>query len=151
MTRKYVAAVLVCAASGMVAGAQTQGQTQTPLDSATEDFAEPAAFPLAASEGTDSDAVNEAPPGAVNQGPFDPATWQFGTAFTPPPDAKIWNPVKLKMLQGGVGIPRHMWVVVAVFADGLVLETTLPYPTPPTRLHSHLYHLHCYHPLVFTY
>ena len=36
-----------------------------------------------------------------NTGPFDPATWKFGTAFNPPPGAKIWNPVKLKMLQGG--------------------------------------------------
>ena len=32
---------------------------------------------------------------------FDPATWKFGPAFNPPPGAKIWNPVKLKMLQGG--------------------------------------------------
>ena len=42
-----------------------------------------------------------APPGAVNQGPFDPATWKYGPAFNPPPGAKIWNPVKLKMMQGG--------------------------------------------------
>ena len=29
------------------------------------------------------------------------ATWKYGPAFNPPPGAKIWNPVKLKMMQGG--------------------------------------------------
>ncbi|HEX2341888.1 MAG TPA: aldolase/citrate lyase family protein, partial [Vicinamibacterales bacterium] len=51
--------------------------------------------------GVDSRAMTSAPANAVNSGPFDPATWKFGTAFNPPPGAKIWNPVKLKMLQGG--------------------------------------------------
>ena len=59
------------------------------------------AFPLAAPAGADSDARTVAPPGAVNQGPFDAAAWKYGTDFNPPPGAKIWNPVKLKMLQGG--------------------------------------------------
>jgi 2-keto-3-deoxy-L-rhamnonate aldolase RhmA len=59
------------------------------------------AFPLAAPAGADSNARMAAPPGAVNQGPFDPATWKYGPAFNAPPAAKIWNPVKLKMLQGG--------------------------------------------------
>jgi 2-keto-3-deoxy-L-rhamnonate aldolase RhmA len=58
-------------------------------------------FPLAAPAGTDSHARETAPAGAVNQGAFDPATWKYGPAFTPPAGAKIWNPVKLKMLQGG--------------------------------------------------
>lgn len=58
-------------------------------------------FPLAAPAGTDSRAREAAPPGAVNQGPFDPATWKYGPAFNTPAGAKIWNPVKLKMLQGG--------------------------------------------------
>ena len=59
------------------------------------------AFPLAAPAGKDSGARTTAPAGAVNQGPFDPATWKYGTAFDPPPGAKIWNPVKLKMMAGG--------------------------------------------------
>ena len=43
-----------------------------------------------------------APAGAVNQGPFDPATWKYGTGLQRRrPGAKIWNPVKLKMMQGG--------------------------------------------------
>jgi 2-keto-3-deoxy-L-rhamnonate aldolase RhmA len=58
-------------------------------------------FRLAAPAGKDSDARRAAPAGAVNQGPFDPATWKYGPAFNPPAGAKIWNPVKVKMLQGG--------------------------------------------------
>jgi 2-keto-3-deoxy-L-rhamnonate aldolase RhmA len=58
-------------------------------------------FPLAAAAGVDSNARNVALPGAVNQGPFSPATWKYGTAFDPPPGTKVWNPVKLKMMQGG--------------------------------------------------
>jgi 2-keto-3-deoxy-L-rhamnonate aldolase RhmA len=60
-----------------------------------------AKFPLAAPAGQDSGARMKAPPGAVNQGPFDPATWKYGPAFNPPMGSKIWNPVRLKMLQGG--------------------------------------------------
>ena len=83
--------------------AQTQNQTQKPnqLDGATEDFGPPSSFPLAAPAGTDSKAISQPPPNAVNTGPIDPTTWKFGPAFNPPPGAKIWNPVKLKMLQGG--------------------------------------------------
>src|SRR5262245_39221136 len=58
-------------------------------------------FPLAAPAGVDSNARQVAPPGAVNQGPYDMATWKYGPAFNPPPGAKIWNPVKIKLMQGG--------------------------------------------------
>ena len=58
-------------------------------------------FPLAAPAGTDSRARDVAPAGAANGGPFDPATWKYGTAFNPPAGTKLWNPVKLKMLAGG--------------------------------------------------
>jgi 2-keto-3-deoxy-L-rhamnonate aldolase RhmA len=58
-------------------------------------------FPLAAAAGKDSNARQTAPTGAVNQGPFDPATWKYGPAFDAPKESKIWNPVKLKMMQGG--------------------------------------------------
>ena len=57
-------------------------------------------FPLAAPAGKDSGAKNTPPPGSVNQGPFDPTTWKFGPAFNPPPGTKLWNPVKVKMMQG---------------------------------------------------
>jgi 2-keto-3-deoxy-L-rhamnonate aldolase RhmA len=58
-------------------------------------------FPLAAAAGVDSKAKEVAPPGAVNQGAFNPSTWKYGSAFSPPDGTKIWNPVKLKMQQGG--------------------------------------------------
>ena len=57
-------------------------------------------FPLAAPAGKDSGARMTAPPGAVNQGAFDLTKWKYGPAFDPPPDGKIWNPVKLKIKQG---------------------------------------------------
>ena len=50
-------------------------------------------FPLAAPAGRDSHALTTPPTGAVNQGPFDPATWKYGPAFDPPAGSKIWNPV----------------------------------------------------------
>jgi 2-keto-3-deoxy-L-rhamnonate aldolase RhmA len=58
-------------------------------------------FPLAAPAGKDSNARNVAPSGATNQGPFDEKKWKYGPAFTPPAGAKIWNPAKIKLMQGG--------------------------------------------------
>ncbi len=58
-------------------------------------------FPLAAPAGQDSNARQVAPPGAVNQGPYDMSKWKYGTAFNAPAGAKIWNPAKLKLMQGG--------------------------------------------------
>jgi 2-keto-3-deoxy-L-rhamnonate aldolase RhmA len=57
-------------------------------------------FPLAAPAGKDSGAITKALPGGVNQGVIDPATWKYGPAFDPPANAKIWNPVKIKMMRG---------------------------------------------------
>ena len=53
-------------------------------------------FPLAAKAGVDSHADKTAPPGAVNQGAFNMATWKYGHAFDAAPNAPIWNPVKEK-------------------------------------------------------
>ncbi|MGE3179691.1 MAG: aldolase/citrate lyase family protein, partial [Vicinamibacterales bacterium] len=58
-------------------------------------------FPLAAPAGVDSGARTSAPAGAVNQGPFDATAWKFGPAFDAPAGSRIWNPVKLKLQQGG--------------------------------------------------
>jgi 2-keto-3-deoxy-L-rhamnonate aldolase RhmA len=58
-------------------------------------------FPLAAAAGVDSKAKDTAPPSSTNTGPFSPATWKFGTAFDAPANAAVWNPVKMKMRQGG--------------------------------------------------
>jgi 2-keto-3-deoxy-L-rhamnonate aldolase RhmA len=90
-------------ASGVFA-AQSQNPPPQPAPSvdpyANNPNAGTTTFPLAAPAGTDSNAKSVAPAGAVNSGPFDPATWKFGPAFNPPAGSKIWNPVKLKMMQG---------------------------------------------------
>src|SRR5581483_10449936 len=57
-------------------------------------------FPLAAPAGKDSGAITNAPAGAVNQGIIDEKTWKYGHGFDGPANAKIWNPVKLKMMRG---------------------------------------------------
>lgn len=106
--RQVILPAVVCAVLGIAAfEAQTpptQPQTQKPPATADPYAASPDAgatkFPLAAPAGKDSNARNVAPPGAVNQGVFNPATWKYGPAFAPPPGTKIWNPVKLKMIQG---------------------------------------------------
>jgi 2-keto-3-deoxy-L-rhamnonate aldolase RhmA len=57
-------------------------------------------FPLAAPAGKDSGAITKALPGGVNQGMVDPAKWTYGHAWDAPANAKIWNPVKLKLMHG---------------------------------------------------
>jgi 2-keto-3-deoxy-L-rhamnonate aldolase RhmA len=57
-------------------------------------------FPLAAPAGKDSGAIRTALPDGVNQGPVNEAKWKYGPDFSPPADAKIWNPVKVKMMRG---------------------------------------------------
>src|SRR4051794_18870840 len=57
-------------------------------------------FPLAAPAGSNTGQIKTPPAGAMNQGPVDPATWKYGPQNKPAADAKIWNPVKLKMMRG---------------------------------------------------
>ena len=57
-------------------------------------------FPLAAPAGKDSGAINTALANGVNQGPIEPGNWKYGPQARPPADAKTWNPVKLKLMQG---------------------------------------------------
>jgi 2-keto-3-deoxy-L-rhamnonate aldolase RhmA len=57
-------------------------------------------FPLAAPAGKDSGAITNPPAGAVNKSVPDPGTWTYGHAFDAPPNAKIWNPVMLKLMRG---------------------------------------------------
>ena len=108
MATKFCAAIIVCAIVALT-GAQGQNTTPAPSQGGQPASADPyagnavpgtQAFPLAAPAGTDSNARNVAPAGAVNQGPFDPATWKYGPAFDAPAGSKIWNPVRLKMQQG---------------------------------------------------
>jgi len=80
---------------------------QTPAAPATADpYANNAAagtlrFPLAAPAGKDSNAKAVPPANAVNKGAFDMKTWQYGPQNKPPANAKFWNPVKQKMMEGG--------------------------------------------------
>src|SRR5688572_14231702 len=106
--------VLLALASGVI-GAQSEqtarpAQPAQPKPSPQTPTADPYAnnpeagktqFPLAAPAGKDSGAKTTAPAGATNQGAFDPARWQYGTAFNAPAGSKIWNPAKLKLMQGG--------------------------------------------------
>jgi 2-keto-3-deoxy-L-rhamnonate aldolase RhmA len=109
--KRWLCSAVACIALGLVAlGAQSQNPPGPPAPTPAPSTADPYAknpapgatqFPLAAPAGKDSQALTTAPPGAVNQGPFDPATWKYGPAFNPPAGAKTWNPVKLKLQQGG--------------------------------------------------
>ena len=82
---------------------QTPPRPQTPTADpyANNPDAGKTQFPLAAPAGKDSGAKQTAPGGATNQGAFDPAKWKYGTTFDAPPGSKIWNPAKLKLMQGG--------------------------------------------------
>ena len=98
-------AMTLFALVGIVVFAGQTPAPQTPAPSA-DPYANNAApgatqFPLAAPAGKDSNARMVAPKDAVNQGPFDMASWKYGPAFDPPAGSKIWNPVKAKMMQGG--------------------------------------------------
>src|SRR4051812_18922317 len=70
-------------------------------------------FPLAAPAGRDSNALQVAPPGAVNQGAYDMNTWKYGNApaFTAAAGTKLWNPAKIKLMQGGKIVGGTVWGV----------------------------------------
>src|SRR5436305_5542564 len=96
--------------SGAVAIAAFQVLAQNPPAAQPKPNADPYAnnpdagklrFPLAAPAGKNSGAFEAPPTGAVNQGPFNMNNWKYGPAFNAPANSKIWNPVKLKMMQGG--------------------------------------------------
>jgi 2-keto-3-deoxy-L-rhamnonate aldolase RhmA len=106
MKRLFVPAAVVAILT--TAGFQVLGQN--PAGQAPRPNADPYAnnpdagklrFPLAAPEGKDSKAFEAPPSGAVNTGRFDAKAWKYGPNFDPPANSKIWNPVKLKMMQGG--------------------------------------------------
>jgi 2-keto-3-deoxy-L-rhamnonate aldolase RhmA len=81
------------------AGGQTPAPTADPY--ANNAKAGTLTFPLAAPAGKDSGAATNALPGGVNTGLIDPATWKYGPQSKAPANAKIWNPVKLKLMEGG--------------------------------------------------
>jgi hypothetical protein len=80
-TTSIVVAIVIGIVGALVqAQNQPQGQTPRPANQtpnpqnqATEDFAAPASFPLAAPAGVDSRSLSDGAASAVNTGPFDPA------------------------------------------------------------------------------
>ena len=105
MQRLLLIFTLSAAALMSQAPAQTPPPAQPPKANADPyaNYADPGKlkFPLAAAAGKDSGAMKTALPGAANVGPFDMNAWKYGPAWNAPADSKIWNPVKLKMMQGG--------------------------------------------------
>ncbi len=97
-----VSAVLLASVSAQTPQPQ-QARPQAPSADpyANNPDAGKSAFPLAAPAGKDSGARQSPPAGAANQGAFDPATWKYGSAFSAPAGSKVWNPVRLKLQQGG--------------------------------------------------
>src|SRR5262252_215436 len=107
MRQLFFAAAICTAVAIATFTAQTPApqQQQPPPTTSADPYANNAApgttqFPLAAPAGKDSNAKTTAPSGAMNQGPFDPKTWKYGSAFNPPTGSKVWNPVKLKLAKG---------------------------------------------------
>ncbi len=101
MKRQFFAlafAVSLFQASAQVPAGQTPPPTADPY--ANNPDAGKMQFPLAAPKGKDTGAIKNALPGGVNQGPVDPATWKYGPNYDVPGGAKIWNPVKLKLMRG---------------------------------------------------
>src|SRR5215813_1416228 len=95
-------AALVLAAFGFQAQNQNRPQQAAPNADPYANNPAPGTtqFPLAAPAGKDSGAIDHPLPGGVNQGRIDEKTWKYGHTFDAPPNSKIWNPVKLKMMQG---------------------------------------------------
>ncbi|MBM3809412.1 MAG: hypothetical protein FJW22_14600 [Acidimicrobiia bacterium] len=103
-TRLLFTLAMVTALGANAIAQNPQPQTQKPASAdpyANNPDAGKTAFPMAAGAGKDSGATKTAPTGAINQGAFDPATWKYGPAFNAPAGAKVWNPARLKLQQGG--------------------------------------------------
>ena len=114
MKQVFWATVLVCAVLGMVV--TDAGQQKPARESATEDPPEqpvkgaasaPATFPLAAPAGSDSKSLTVAPPGAMNQGPFDPATWKVRACIQPAGGRDHLEPREAEDASGRQGDRRH--------------------------------------------
>lgn len=103
----YLVAASVVIGLGMIvfqATGQNAGAGKAPAATADPYANNPDAgkqrFPLAAPAGKNSDAINTALPGGVNQGTIEPGNWKYGPQAKAPEGAKVWNPVKLKMFAG---------------------------------------------------
>ena len=105
LARRFLLLAL-CALLGLVL---LHAQAQPPAGQTRPSTADPYAnnpdagkmqFPLAAPAGADSGAITKPLPGGINTGMIDEAAWKYGPNFDAPPNSKIWNPVKLKLMRG---------------------------------------------------
>ena len=87
--------------AAICAGAVTVAVAQNADPYASNAAAGAMQFPLAAKAGQDSGAARTAPAGAVNTGAITVGSWKFGPANDVPGGVKSWNPVKVKMNEGG--------------------------------------------------
>ncbi len=93
--------LLATALFGLVASVHAQTPPATADPYANNAAAGTLKFPLAAPAGVDSKAVTVAPAGATNQAAIAPGTWKYGPNTKAPAGAKLWNPVRQKLLDGG--------------------------------------------------
>jgi len=98
-TAATFAVAFVLFACFIVSSGHAQNPFPTAAQQAKGSAPEGRKFPLATPAGKDSGQMTTPPAGAVNQGPLDPAHWQYGHAYDAP-DAQIWNPVMIKMMRG---------------------------------------------------
>jgi 2-keto-3-deoxy-L-rhamnonate aldolase RhmA len=104
--KRLLFAVALIAALGLVTyqvqgQAPARGQAPPPTADPYANMATAEKFPLAAPAGKDSGAKEKPLSGAVNMGAVDPASWKYGPNTRPPAGSKLWNPVKVKLQQGG--------------------------------------------------
>ncbi len=102
--KRMLFAVALCAALGMVTFYAQAPAGQKPASAdpyANNPDAGKSKFPLAAPAGKDSGAKDKPIPGSLNTGAVDPSTWKYGPQNPRQAGAKLWNPVKLKLQQGG--------------------------------------------------
>ena len=90
MGKLYFATVVSLAIAALVVQAQNAPAPQAPTADPYANNPDPGAsqFPLAAPAGKDSGALQTAPPGAVNQGPFDPGHLEVRTRVRRRPRAR---------------------------------------------------------------
>lgn len=100
MKRFTLLTLAVTAAALVIFAVRTSGQTPVADPYANNPDAGKQRFPLAAPAGKNSDAINTPLPGGVNLGKIDPGTWTYGPQAKAPANAKLWNPVKAKLMAG---------------------------------------------------
>jgi 2-keto-3-deoxy-L-rhamnonate aldolase RhmA len=96
MTSKVFLAALGAALLASTCAAFAQDMSQNDSNASAQ-----SKWPLAAKAGVDSHALTTPLPGEINKGAYSDKTWIRGHRQDAPAGAQLWNPVKVKMMQGG--------------------------------------------------